>query len=263
MSESIEASHSGEPPESLARPDGATIAFHRSRGTSPGVVFLGGFMSDMTGTKAVALENWCKDRNVGFLRFDYRGHGQSSERFENGCIGDWADDAGLALEKLTEGPQILVGSSMGGWISLLTARRQPSRVCGIVGIAAAPDFTEDLMWPSFTEDQRRRILDEGRLEIPTEYGDNPYVITRRLIEDGRQNLVLADDRLEISCPVRLLQGMEDPDVPWRTALRISEKLTSDDVHVELIKDGDHRLSREQDIAMICRAVGELLQKSSS
>lgn len=257
MSETFEMSHSGEPPRSLARPDGATIAYHKTPGNGPGIVFLGGFMSDMTGTKAVALEDWCRARGAAFLRFDYRGHGQSSEAFTDGCIGDWADDARRAITELTEGPQILVGSSMGGWISLLTARALPEKVAGIVGIAAAPDFTEDLMWPSFTDDQKRAILEEGRVDIPTEYGDTPYTITRRLIEDGRDNLVLRDETLAITCPVRLLQGVEDPDVPWKTALRISEKLKSRDVRVELIKDGDHRLSREQDIALICRAVGEL------
>lgn len=258
MSDSIELSHSGEPPRSLARPDGATIAYHKFDGTGPGVVFLGGFMSDMTGTKAVALESWCRERGRAFLRFDYRGHGQSSEAFTDGCIGDWADDARLAIETLTDGPQILVGSSMGGWISLLTARVLPEKVAGIVGIAAAPDFTEDLMWPGFNDEQRRTIMEEGSVAIPTDYGDDPYVITRRLIEDGRNNLVLRDETLAINCPVRLLQGMEDPDVPWKTALAINEKLESRDVHIELVKDGDHRLSRPGDIAMICRAVGELL-----
>lgn len=257
MSETFEMSHSGEPPLSLARPDGATIAYHKTAGNGPGIVFLGGFMSDMSGTKAVALEAWCRARGAAFLRFDYRGHGQSSEAFTDGCIGDWADDARLAVTELTEGPQILVGSSMGGWISLLTARALPQRIAGIVGIAAAPDFTEDLMWPSFTDDQRAAILEQGSVDIPTEYGDAPYTITRRLIEDGRDNLVLRDETLAITCPVRLLQGVEDPDVPWKTALRISEKLVSRDVRVELIKDGDHRLSRKQDIALICRAVGEL------
>ncbi len=210
-------------------------------------------MSDMTGTKAVALEEHCREAGRSFLRFDYRGHGASSDKFENGCIGDWADDAVAALDALTEGPQILVGSSMGGWIMLLAALARPDRIAALVGIAAAPDFTETLMWPNFSAEVRQAIERDGVWYAPTEYGDAPYPITRRLIEDGRNRLLLGGE-IDIHCPVCLLHGQRDPDVPWRHSLAIAEKLRSDDVAVTLIKDGDHRLSRDEDLALLCRTV---------
>ncbi|MCI5086493.1 MAG: alpha/beta hydrolase, partial [Rhodovulum sp.] len=175
----------------LTTSQGRKIAYVKTQGTGPGIVFLGGFRSDMQGTKAVFLEDWAKQQGRAFLRFDYSGHGESSEAFEDGAIGDWAEDAREVLTHLTEGPQVLVGSSMGGWISLLTARAMPERVCGLVGIAAAPDFTEDSMWAGFDEAQRAALMRDGRVELPSDY-DTPYTITRRLIEDGRNNLVLRD-----------------------------------------------------------------------
>ncbi len=251
-------------PKTLARKDGASIAYHKmssdkSGSVQPGIVFLGGFMSDMTGSKALALEEHCGNWGLGFVRFDYLGHGQSSGNFTDGTIGRWAEDAIAVLDELTQGPQILVGSSMGGWIMLLAALARPERIAGLIGIAAAPDFTEDLMWAEFTEEQRQTILSSGRFEQPSEYGDDPYVITRNLIEDGRNNLLLRAP-LPIRCPVRLLQGMRDADVPWKTALRLEETLESEDVEVTLVKKGDHRLSEPEDLARLTRTLDALLDQ---
>ncbi len=244
-------------PQFLDAGSGVSIAYHRLPGKSPGVVFLGGVRSDMTGTKALALEAFCRARGQAFLRFDYRGHGASSGRFEEGTIGRWAEDAFAAIDRLTEGPQILVGSSMGGWIALLTALRLSSRVAGLVGIAAAPDFTEDLLWSAFPADKRERLQRDGVIREPSQYGEKPYSITYELIRDGRKHLLLRDP-LKLRIPVRLLQGMLDPDVPWQRSLRLADKLEGSDVRVVLIKDGDHRLSRDQDLALLCRTVEELL-----
>ena len=242
--------------ENLAREDGVTIAYRRTPGRTPGVVFLGGFRSDMGGTKALALEAHCRGVGRAYVRLDYRGHGESAGRFEDATIGLWAGDAIGVLDAATEGPQILVGSSMGAWIMLLAALARPDRVAGLVGIAAAPDFTEDLIWARYPQAVRETVMREGVYMQPSEYDPNGYPITRGLIEDGRRHLLLRAP-IDLGCPVRLLHGMRDPDVPWQTALRIAERLTSDDVTVTLIKDGDHRLSREQDIARICAAVDGL------
>ncbi len=246
-----------KPPETLPGRDGVSIAYHRTPGKSPGVVFLGGFMSDMTGSKATTLEAFCRARGQAFLRFDYRGHGASSGRFEDGTIGLWADDALTAFDALTEGPQVLVGSSMGGWVALLTALKRRDRIAGLVGIAAAPDFTEDLLWPALSPEQRAAISRDGLIRLPSQYSERPYSITLKLIEDGRRHLLMRGP-LDLTCPVRLLHGMRDPDVPWRRSLELADKLAATDVRVELIKDGDHRLSREQDLKLLCRAVEELL-----
>ena len=244
-------------PETLLAPDGVSIAYHRTHGKSPGVVFFGGFMSDMTGSKATTLEAFCSARGQAFLRFDYRGHGASSGVFEEGTIGCWADDALTAFDRLTEGPQILVGSSMGGWISLLTALKRRERVAGLVGVAAAPDFTEDLVWAALSTDHREVLAREGVIRQPSDYSERPYSITHKLIEDGRRHLLLRST-IDFIGPVRLLHGMRDPDVPWQRSLRLADKLATSDVRVELIKDGDHRLSREQDLKLLCRTVEELL-----
>lgn len=244
-------------PQFLDAGSGVSIAYHRLAGKSPGVVFLGGFMSDMTGSKALALEAFCRTRGLAFLRFDYRGHGASSGKFEDGTIGRWAEDALTAIERLTEGPQILVGSSMGGWIALLTALKLSDRVAGLVGIAAAPDFTEDLIWAVMPPEKRETLQREGVIYEPSQYGERPYGITHELIRDGRRHLLLRDP-LKLRCPVRLLQGMLDPDVPWQRSLRLADKLEGGDVRVTLVKDGDHRLSREPDLDLLCRTVAELL-----
>lgn len=252
--------HAPQPasPEHLETSDGERIAYHRVPGRVPGVVFLGGYASDMTGTKATALEAHARDRGHAFLRFDYRGHGQSSGRFEDGTIGRWRSDALAAFDALTEGPQVLVGSSMGGWIALLVALARPERVAGLVGIAAAPDFTEDLMWAEFDEGQRSTLGSERVLHLPSEYSGQPYIVTMDLIEDGRDHLLLRAP-IPIRCPARLLQGMRDADVPYRHALTLADRLEGDDVQVRLIKDGDHRLSTERDLAILAETVDGLLR----
>ncbi len=216
-------------------------------------------MSDMTGTKAIALEDHCRERGLGFVRFDYLGHGQSSGSFAEGTIGRWAEDAVAVLDEVTEGPQILVGSSMGGWIMLLAALARIERIAGLIGIAAAPDFTEDLMWAEFSPEMREEVMSKGRFERPSDYGDEPYIITRELIEEGRKNLLLRE-AIPIRCPVRLLQGMRDEDVPWKAALRLADALESEEVEVTLVKKGDHRLSEPEDLARLTRSLDEMLGK---
>lgn len=232
------------------------LAWARMPGQGPGVVFLGGYRSDMTGSKALALRDACAARGRAFLRFDYGGHGASGGRFEDGTIGSWAEDALAVFDALTEGPQILVGSSMGGWISLLLALRRPARVAGLIGIAPAPDFTETLMRPAFSEEQRAMLLRDGVLHLPSQYGD-PVPVTRALIEDGRRHLLLGAP-IPLTCPVRILQGMQDPDVPWRHALRLVDALAGSDVRLTLVKDGDHRLSRPEDLRLLEETLEALL-----
>lgn len=234
---------------------GRRIAYVRTGGTGPGVVFLGGFMSDMTGTKAVFLQDWAERTGRAFLRFDYSGHGQSSGAFEEGAIGDWFEDALAVVEALTEGPQVLVGSSMGGWISLLLARAVPERVKALVGIAPAPDFTEDSMWAGFTDAQRAELMAAGRIVIPSDYSADGCPITRRLIEEGRGRLVLRSP-LRLPFPVRVLQGTADTDVPTAVALRLMDHAECDDLRVTLVKGADHRFSTPACLAMIAAAVEE-------
>ncbi|MHA1568446.1 MAG: alpha/beta hydrolase [Alphaproteobacteria bacterium] len=236
--------------------DGAAIACVAVPGTAPTVVFLPGFRSDMGGAKALALESWCRARGQAFMRFDYTGHGQSSGTLTGGTIGQWAADAIFAIERATEGPLVLVGSSMGGWIMLLAARALPARVEGMVGIAAAPDFTEDLIWKNLGEAGRQKLAREGVLYQPSEYDDEPTPITLALIEDGREQLVLRGP-LAFDGPMRLIHGMKDGDVPWRTAQRIAERVTSADVELILVKGGEHRLSAPGDLARLTRHVGEV------
>lgn len=228
---------------------GRRIAYHRQAGTGPGVVFLGGFKSDMTGTKALHLQDWAGRAGRAFLRFDYSGHGDSSGTFEEGSIGDWAEDARAAIEALTEGPQVLVGSSMGGWIGLLLARSMPHRVAGLVTIAAAPDFTERGFWAGFTPDQRETVMRDGRIELPSDYADSPYVITRRLIENGRDHLVM-NQPLRLDMPVRMLQGTADADVPMGWALDLLDHASGDDIRLTLVKGADHRFSTPDCLALI-------------
>lgn len=247
-------------PARLDRTDGETIAYHKTdgkNGSGPGVVFLGGFMSDMTGTKATALEAFCRARGQGFVRFDYLGHGDSSGAFADGTIGRWTGDAIAVLDALTEGPQILVGSSMGGWIMLLTALARRERIAGLLGIAPAPDFTRRMMTAEFDDAQRQALLEHGRIEVPSSYSDEPYVITRNLIEDGDRRALL-DAGIDLKCPVRVLQGMQDDAVPWQTSLRLAEALASEDVDVTLLKSSDHRLSEPREIARLTGILGDML-----
>lgn len=242
----------------LALPDGTHLAFRRiaAGAGGPGIVFLSGFASDMSGSKGTALESWAQSRGRALLRFDYFGHGCSAGRFRDGTIGRWTSDAIAAIDRLTEGPQILVGSSMGGWIMLLAALARPERIAGLVGIAAAPDFTEDLMWERMSDASRAQLMRDGSILQPSEYQDAPLEITQALIEDGRRHLLLRGP-IRIGCPTRLLHGMADPDVPWQTSLQLSERLTAVDTTVTLIKDGDHRLSREPDLQRLFAAIDEL------
>ncbi|HSV28244.1 MAG TPA: alpha/beta hydrolase, partial [Candidatus Omnitrophota bacterium] len=213
----------------LARGDGASIAYHRTPGMSPTVVFLHGFHSDMQGGKALALEAFCQRRGNAFLRFDAFGHGASSGKVEDGTIGRWTDDAVAVLEDLTEGPLVLVGSSFGGWIALLAALRMRERVKGLMGIAAAPDFTEDLMWALFTAEQKQTMLETGKVVLPNCYEpDNPWTVPRMLIDEARNHLLLRD-AINLYCPVRLVQGQQDADVPWDTAVRLADCLAAEDV----------------------------------
>ena len=239
----------------LDRGDGVEVAWQKLDGRGPTVVFLPGFRSDMTGDKATALAAFCAERGHAMLRFDYSGHGSSGGRFEDGTIGIWTNDALTAIDCLTEGKLVLVGSSMGGWIAMLCALARRDRVAALVGIAAAPDFTEALMTQALSFQQRSRLMQDGVVHLPSQYGD-PTPITRALVEDGRNHMLLSAP-VALDCPVRLLHGQADPDVPWEMALRIAERVTSTDVQVTIVKDGDHRLSRPQDLALLCRTVGGL------
>jgi pimeloyl-ACP methyl ester carboxylesterase len=240
----------------LARSDGATIAYHRLAGAAPGIVFLGGFCSAMTGTKALFLEDYCRRRGRAYVRFDYFAHGQSSGDFAAGTISRWRDDAVSVIDSLTEGPQILVGSSMGGWLMVLAALARRERVAALVGIAAAADFTTDLLPTRLSDTQLRTLYDKGRLVLPSPYEPAGYLYTRALVEDGDRNLVLRDT-IPLTCPVRLLHGMADESVPWQQSLKLAERLAGADVTLALIKDGDHRLSRDADLARLADTVDEL------
>lgn len=240
----------------LDLPGGVRIAYRKRPGRSPGVIFFGGFHSDMTGTKAAALDAHCERTGRAFVRFDYTGHGQSSGKFEEGTIGRWAADAIAVLDGVAEGPQVIVGSSMGGWIMLLAALARPDRVAALAGVAAAPDFTEDLIWASLAPDARKELKEKGQWIRPSAYEEEPYPITMRLIEEGRDHLMLRGP-ISIRCPVRLLHGMRDVDVPWEVSGKIMSLLESEDATLTLIKEGDHRLSEPPDIERLCAVVETL------
>jgi len=237
-------------------PQGRRIAYHRQEGRGPWVVFLGGLKSDMEGTKAVYLEAWAKAQGRAFLRFDYSGHGESSGTFEQGCIGDWHEDTVAVVEALTEGPIVPVGSSMGGWQALLLAKALPDRIHGMVTVAAAPDFTEDGYWANFTDAQKQAMEDVGHVELPSDYME-PYIISKRMIEDGRRCLVLRDE-LKLPFPVRCLQGTSDTAVSTATALRLMDHASCDDMRLTLVKDADHRFSDGPCLQMIEDAVLDVL-----
>ncbi|MDP6390096.1 MAG: alpha/beta hydrolase [Alphaproteobacteria bacterium] len=222
------------------------------------MIFCTGFKSDMTGGKALALEAWCRTEGRQFTRFDYQGHGASSGDFAEGTIGLWLDDALAVLDEVARGGQVIVGSSMGGWIALLMARARPDRVRGLVTIAAAVDMTEELIWRHMPQEIRDRIETEGVWMRPSDYGDGPYPITKALIEDGRNHLLLPGP-IPFEGPVRLLHGKLDDSVPWRHSRRVAEALRSRDVEVVLVEDGEHRLSRDEDLQRILAAVSEVLE----
>ena len=238
------------------------IAVRARAGSAPGLLWLGGFNSDMKGTKALALDAWAAEHGRACVRFDYSGHGESGGKFIDGTIGRWLEESLAVFEQFCRGPQVVIGSSMGGWMALLLAREAAKRsqgasMAGLVLIAPAPDFTEELMWKGFSPAIRQEIESKGVWMRPSEYGDgSPYPITRALIEDGRHHLLLGGS-IEVGCPVRILQGAKDPDVPWRHAFSLAQRLPADDVVLTMIQDGDHRLSRPQDIARIIAAVAEI------
>ncbi len=243
--------------DTFITPQGRKIAYHLTDGTGPAVVFLGGFKSDMGGTKAVFLEDWARQQGRAFLRFDYSGHGESGGEFTEGAIGDWLQDAQAAIG-LIAGPLVLVGSSMGGWISLLIARAMPDRVAGLVTIAAAPDFTEDSMWAGASDAQRAALMSDGQIALPSDYGD-PYIITRRLIEDGRDHLVLRAP-LPLPCPVRFLQGTADKDVDMAVALRLLDHAQGPDMRLTLVDGADHRFSDDTCLALIADSITDVIAR---
>lgn len=247
--------------------DRRRIAVRARPGSSPGLIWLGGFKSDMSGTKALALDEWAAGKGRACVRFDYSGHGESGGAFADGTIGRWLEESVAVFERFCRGPQVVIGSSMGGWMALLLAREIGKRngavslanrasLAGLVLIAPAPDFTEQLMWNGFPDEVRQEIIIKGVWMRPSEYGDgSPYPITRALIEEGRNHLLLGS-AIEVGCPVRILQGAQDPDVPWQHAFALAHRLPAEDVVMTMIQDGDHRLSRPQDIARILAAVAE-------
>lgn len=246
----------GGAPGYLERAGGTRIAYRKTEGRVPGVVFFPGFRSDMQGGKALALEAICRQDGRAYLRFDYSGHGESDGRFEDGTVGDWLADCLDAIDRLTEGPQVLVGSSMGGWMMLLVARARTERIAGMVGVAVAPDFTERLMWQRMPESVKKTLRTDGVWYEPSDYDPEPTPITMRLIEEGRNHLLL-DGPVDVPCPTRLIHGMKDPDVPWQHSLAVAEALTATDVEIALVKGGDHRLSEPHDLDRLCRTVRDV------
>ena len=235
------------------------LAYCRYEGQGPTVMFFPGFMSDMEGSKALLLDDFCRARGQAFVRFDYSGHGKSSGEFAEGTIGQWTEDALAIIDQLTEGPLLLVGSSMGGWIALLAALARKDRVRAYVGLAAAPDFTRDLCWNIYSDEVKETLKRDGVYYEPCDYGDDPYPMTLNLLEEGNRHILL-DGEIDLNCPVRLIHGMRDPDVPPATAQRICDRLTSDDVVISYIKNGDHRLSTDADLKRLCRIVKGLSGK---
>lgn len=244
-------SQSGE----LVRADAGHIAYRKREGRGPTLVWLGGFKSEMTSTKPEALDAWAAREGRAFVRFDYDGHGASSGDFRDGTVTHWREDALAVVDTLTNGPLVLIGSSMGAWLALLSTLARPERVAGLLLIAPATDFTEALLWASYRPDVRATIMREGEWLWPSAYDSEPYPITRRLIEDGRKHLLL-DAPIPINCPVRIAQGMADPDVPWEHAMRLVGRLGGD-VEMMLVKSGDHRLSKPHEIALILNMLAAL------
>ena len=239
----------------VVREGGARLACVPLPGAGATVVFLGGYASDMTGTKATYLEAWCRARGRAFVRFDYQGHGRSSGRLVDGTIGAWRDDALAVLQECVSGPLVLVGSSMGAWIMVLVALAVPERIHALVGLAAAPDFTEDLLWDRLGADERAALERDGVIRLPSSYGE-PLPFTWRLVEDGRRHLVLRAP-IPLPCPVRLLHGTADEEVPWDTSRRLAEALRGRDVALTLVKDGGHRLSEPHELALLGATIASL------
>lgn len=255
-----DAPSAADAPATLPRGDGNRIAYHSRAGKSPGVLFLGGFKSDMTGTKATALDHYCEKTGRTFTRFDYLGHGQSSGTFIEGTIGRWLDDALAVLDSLTHGPQIVVGSSMGGWLSCLLTLARPERVAGLITVAAAPDMTERLIWAQMNDEQRAALARDGLFRDPSSYDPAGYEITDALIAEGRRHLILGD-AIAIRCPVRLFHGTADADVPHALSVELLGRIESRDATLTLVKDGDHRLSGTDDLARLTGAIEELAARA--
>jgi len=245
-------------PDFLTLPD-RRLAYQLQRGSPgwPGVIFLSGYASDMAGTKAQFLAECCAEANLSYLRFDYRGHGRSSGDFKDGTIGAWLDDTLTVFDQLTEGPQIIIGSSMGGWIALLLALKRPERAKALIGIAAGPDFTEELLVPGMTTEQQKQLETEGFTTFHAPPPAEPLLVTKKLIEEARNHLLLRHT-LSVTCPIRLLQGMQDDDVPWQHVLHIARVVPHGDVRVTLVKDGGHRLSRPQDLQTLWQMIKEFI-----
>ena len=240
----------------LHRENGNSLAWFRLEGESPGLMFLGGFRSDMSGTKASALEAHCRKVGRAYVRFDYGGHGESSGKFEEGTIGEWAEDALAILDEVARGPQVLVGSSMGAWMMLLTALARPERVKGLVGVASGPDFTDGFKKHRLTEEMERELDERGYvMHAPNIWGE-PYPFTKKLLDEGDKHLLLRGE-IDLNCPVRLIHGMLDETISWEVSLKLSNVLKGDDVRLMLVKDGGHRLSRDADIELIIRTAEEL------
>jgi pimeloyl-ACP methyl ester carboxylesterase len=248
-------------PQTLTRSDGTTIAYHVVAGQLPTVIFFGGFRSDMTGTKATSLDAWARRIGQSYVRFDYSGHGQSGGNFTDGTIGMWLDDSLAVIEAAARGKVVLIGSSMGGWLSLLAARRLGARVAGWIGIAAAPDFTEKLLLANLSPEDRAALERDGRLVRPSQYSPEPTILTRKLIEEGRHHLVLTAP-LKLDCPVHLFHGMKDPDVPWDLSQRLLNHIESPDIAFTLTKDGDHRLSTPPDIDRLLAVVEAMCKRAA-
>ncbi len=250
-------------PEYLQLPDGQALAYVHHPGNEPGVMFLSGFNSNMEGDKAMALERWCLHRGQQFTRFDYFGHGKSSGKFPEGTIGRWGDDALAILDAVTEGPQLLVGSSMGGWLMLLLAQQRAERIVGLLGLAAAPDFTQRLRDSGLRPGDREQLETQGYCEMPCDYDDGePYVISAGLLQEAEQHLLLGKP-LAIDCPVRLIQGQMDSDVPWEVAMQLLSNIRGSDTEVILVKEGNHRLSGAADIRRMTDIVAQMLDAAKS
>lgn len=246
-------------PEFLQINDSQRLAYHKIDGKKPGIIFLCGHGSDMHGTKSIYMENWAREHGHGFIRFDYRGHGQSDGTFLDFAISDWTADALAIIDHLSEGPQILIGSSLGGWIMLNAACARPDRIVGLIGIAAAPDFTKELIWDALDADAQLAMKQTGFLSLTNPYADEPVIYPYHLVEDGAAHLLLQGGSININAPVRLLHGMQDEEVPWLVAQRIMEKLVSNDVTLQLDKTATHRFSEPAQLNMLGQSVADLVR----
>lgn len=244
-------------PDFATQSDGTRIAYRRRDGSAPGIVFLGGYRSNMGGDKARHLDGYAAASGRGYLRFDYSGHGQSDGEFEQGTIGRWTQDVLFALDALTDGPQVLVGSSLGGWLALLVAMARPERVAAILTVSLAADFTAHVRDVLFSDAHRAELEKQGRVLVPDCHGGEPFAITRRLIDEAEAHLLLTREALPITVPMRLIHARNDQDVPWSIGNEIADRVEGNDVRVTVVKDGDHQLSRDQDLALMSRELDDL------